>query len=116
MLRVTLANRLMFSAGGSSAQCSTTSRDGLDMDDARQTPSSREYHIVNDSVLQPESSQVQRRPQLQREDVAQDTGSTANVQPLMDFMTQNINLVPFGLIDEEWWCLQHGDWDLDFSG
>ena len=30
---------------------------------------------------------------------------SSTMQPLLDFMTQDINLMPFGLIDESWWDL-----------
>ncbi|OBT65745.1 hypothetical protein VE03_03343 [Pseudogymnoascus sp. 23342-1-I1] len=30
---------------------------------------------------------------------------SSTMQPLLDFMTQDVNLMPFGLIDESWWGL-----------
>jgi hypothetical protein len=37
------------------------------------------------------------------------------MQPLMDFMTQDMSLMPFGLMDESWWRLQYGDSTMNFG-
>jgi hypothetical protein len=37
------------------------------------------------------------------------------MQPWMDFMTQDLSLIPFGLMDESWWRLQYGDSTMNFG-
>ena len=37
------------------------------------------------------------------------------MQPWMDFMTQDLSLMPFGLMDESWWRLQYGDSTMNFG-
>lgn len=46
------------------------------------------------------------------EDKAGDDSGQASANPLMDFMTQDMDLMPFGLLDESWWRQQHGDMNL----
>ncbi|KFY78694.1 hypothetical protein V499_02187 [Pseudogymnoascus sp. VKM F-103] len=42
---------------------------------------------------------------------------SSTMQPLLDFMTQDINLMPFGLIDESWWDLdQMANPEMSFDG
>jgi hypothetical protein len=42
---------------------------------------------------------------------------SSTMQPLLDFMTQDINLMPFGLIDESWWDLdQLANPEMSFDG
>lgn len=71
-------------------------------------------HAMGDSALDPESVQERGQPDFQCQTGAEDMEPATTMQPLMDFMTQDINLVSFGMIDEDWWRLQHGDWAMNF--
>ncbi len=58
--------------------------------------------------------QEQYQPDFQERAELEDL-SQPPTRPLMDLMTQDMDLMPFGLLDESWWRLQHGDVNMGFG-
>lgn len=96
--------------GESSTQGTTNPQDSLpELASAGATETQQDLHSVvagsvRGSTFDADSPRGRHQQNFQGQAIPKDLESST-MQPLLDFMTQDINLMPFGLIDESWWDL-----------
>ena len=96
--------------GESSTRGATNTHDSLpELASAVATETQQDLHSAvsgsaRDSTFGADSPHGRHQQNFQGQAIPKDLESST-MQPLLDFMTQDINLMPFGLIDESWWDL-----------
>ena len=78
---------------------------------------SKEIRVDRDGTSNHHSSNLgassfQEQYHTSLEDREVDDSVQTSIHPLMDFMTQDVDLIPFGLLDENWWRLQDGNTNM----
>ncbi|PVH72451.1 hypothetical protein DL98DRAFT_502360 [Cadophora sp. DSE1049] len=84
----------------------TKPQDRLTMAPRTELPQARHTGVAQDRGVQslfPEYEELNQGSNESEESFGMPT------QPMMDFMMQDVNFMPFGVLDESWWRLQYGD-------